>query len=146
MVILSHFSHSSTFCKHPFILTQVTHDEDLQFGCSVCGLKFKSSSTLSRHRESHAPVKKPIKKLKIKIIDGSCVISKVDSPAQPHNHDGEQDQEVGTEETSGGQHENNIAQKEAVKLKVKGYEKEPGKENIITAEPGDKTKADNKEK
>ena len=57
------------------------HQEELPFGCSICGSKFKSASTLSRHRETHAQVKKPIKKLKIKIIDGSCVISKVDSPA-----------------------------------------------------------------
>ena len=57
------------------------HQEELPFGCSICGSKFKSASTLSRHRESHAQIKKPIKKLKIKIIDGSCVISKVDSPA-----------------------------------------------------------------
>ena len=57
------------------------HQEELPFGCSICGSKFKSASTLSRHRESHAQIKKPIKKLKIKIIDGSCVISKVNSPA-----------------------------------------------------------------
>ena len=57
------------------------HQEELPFGCSICGSKFKSASTLSRHRESHAQIKKPIKKLKIKIVDGSCVISKVDSPA-----------------------------------------------------------------
>ncbi len=51
--------------------------------------KFKSASTLNRHRESHAPVKKPIKKLKIKIIDGSCVISGVDSPAQRNQESGD---------------------------------------------------------
>ena len=79
----------------------------------------------------------------------------MDSPAGPHNHDGEQEQEGESQETSGGQHENNVAhqpassrgeiQREALKLKVKGYEKEPGKENIIAAEPGDKKKTDNKE-
>ena len=67
------------------------HQEELPFGCSICGSKFKSASTLSRHRESHAQVKKPIKKLKIKIIDGSCIISKVDSPAGAQRDRGSRD-------------------------------------------------------